>query len=254
MSQDEEGRVVRYLIFAGTNGSGKSHQMRKWLKANPRNLILPASRADKQWRGIAELQSKVVHRRDRFDAAGKKRIPMFVIPGVGGFQGNRVLHIEGTDKERSMMFDAVIHPQWGFDYGGIFIDDSKNFIKTKGSLPAKVRTFWGDRRLHQVDIFMAAWQYQDINADFYGFAPQLFIFRVEREPNRDVLAKFKRPDEFMATHRWVQAVNEWLPENYQWYFMPYPWIGNVRPGTDARAAAHAFAKANLPPGALLRMP
>lgn len=240
-------RIVRFDVFVGTNGSGKSHAMRKWLRLNTRNLILPASRADAQWRGLPELRTKVQFQTDERDPNGKRRLPIYTVPGIGKFDGNHVLYIEGDDAKREAMFKAVLHPQWGFHNGGIFIDDSKNFIRTKGSLPGDVRTFWGNRRLHMVDIFMAAWQYQDINADFYGFDPQLYIFRVEREPNPAVLEKFSDPNELITVHRWVQRVNDHLPRGYQWYYMAYPFVGNIRPGKDPRAVARAFAAKYLPP-------
>lgn len=232
MNQGDE-RLAYFNVFVGMNGSGKSHNMLKWRAVNKRNLILPASRADKQWIGIPELKPKVVFPKDHMDPKGLRRRPTWIIPEIGTFQGDRVIHIEGSDQEREGIFHAITHPQYGFHSGGMFMDDSKNYIRTKGNLPGHVRTFWGNRRLHMVDIFLAAWQYQDINADFYGFGPQLFIFNVQREPNALVLEKMNDPAGFLAVHRRVQQKNAALPSNRRWYFEPFPAIQtrNTQPTT-----------------------
>lgn len=247
MSTAAAERMVYFLLFIGMNGSGKSHNMLKWLRLNQRNLILPASRADKQWKGIPELTPKVVFARDKMNPNPNARRAQWVIPGINDFTGNRVIHIEGSDAEREGIFNAIIHPQWGYHNGGMFMDDAKNYIRTKGNLPGHVRTFWGNRRLHMVDIFMAAWQYQDVNADFFGFGGlQTFIHNVERAPNRSVLEKMPRVEEFMQVHHWVARVNAELPKDYRWYSRPFPLIRGAALGTNPRAAAEAFARQSLP--------
>lgn len=233
-------RLVYFCLFVGMNGSGKSHNMLKWRKLNTRNLILPASRADKQWAGIPELKPKVVFVKDRMSMNPEARVAQWIIPGINDYTGDRVVHIEGSDAEREGIFKAITHPQHGFHNGGIFMDDAKNYIRTKGNLPGHVRTYWGNRRLHMVDIFMAAWQYQDVNADFYGFGGmQAFIFNVEREPTKAVLERIPNPDEFLAVHRRVRDRNAKLPRDRRWYFEPFPSIAqHAQRNTTPAPAGH----------------
>lgn len=250
MQQGE--RIVRFNIAVGMNGSGKSHNMRAWRSLNRRNLMLPASRADKQWMGIPELEPAVVFLPDRMDPKGGKRA-RWVVPGINKFtQGERVVHIEGSDSERAGIFGSIIDRQYGFMNGGIFMDDAKNYITTKGNLPGNVRTFFGNRRLHMVDIFMAAWQYHDINADLYGFGPQLYIHNVEREPNKIVLEKMSDPDGFLQVHRWVRSVNLHLPKDYRWFWWRFP-SEQAIPKVHPELAAAAFARKFLPPAGRLAM-
>jgi hypothetical protein len=255
MNRGEQERIVLFNLFIGMNGSGKSHNMLKWLRLNDRNLILPASRADKQWKGVPELKPKVIFPVDKMDPSGTRRRAQFIIPGINDFTGNRVVHIEGSDEERAAIFHAVIHPLHGFHNGGVFMDDSKRYIRTKGNLPGDVRDFFGDRRLHMNDIFLAAWQYQDVNADFFGFGGiQTFLFNVERAPNRNVLEKFPNEAEFMRVHQWVAAVNAQLHKDTRWYYLPFPLLESVQVGTNARAAAVQFVKQNKQHGARLAQP
>jgi len=220
--------MVLFLLFIGMNGSGKSHQMKKWLRLNKRNLILPASRADKQWLGIPELVPEVRFVRDRMNPSGNGKRAMFVVPGIDDFTGTRVVHIEGSDLEREGIFNAIIHPQHGYHNGGMFMDDAKNYIRAKGNLPGHVRTFWGNRRLHMVDIFMAAWQFQDVNADFYGFGGlQSFVFNVERPPNRSVLEKCPDPEALLLAYNRSCLHNRRLPSNKRWHFEPCPPIAVI---------------------------
>lgn len=245
-------RIVRFNIAVGMNGSGKSHNMKKWQRLNTRNLILPASRADRQWMGIPELEPTVVFQADRMDPNGRKRA-RWVVPGINKFQGSRVVHIEGSDAERSGIFNAVIDRAYGFHDGGLFMDDAKNYIITKGNLPGHVRTFFGNRRLHMVDIFMAAWQYHDINADLYGFGPQLYIHNVEREPNGIILEKMTDAKGFLRVHHWVRKVNLHLPADFRWYWWPFPSVKPVPDHLPPEKVARAFALQNLPPEGLALM-
>lgn len=235
MSTGAAERMVFFNLFIGMNGSGKSHNMLKWLRLNKRNLILPASRADKQWKGIPELTPKVVFVKDRMSPNPDARRAQWIIPGINNFEGNRVVHIEGSDQEREGIFNAIIHPQYGYHDGGMFMDDAKNYIRTKGNLPGHVRTFWGNRRLHMVDIFMAAWQFQDVNADFFGFGGlQMFVFNVERPPNRSVLEKAPDPEGLVRVYERVRAKNAALPRDRRWYYEPFPPIEPKAKAHDGR--------------------
>ena len=224
-------RLVRFDVFLGMNGSGKSHQMAKWLRVNERNLILPATRADKVWKGIPELKYKVGAQPDPF-APGKRR-PVLFYPEINTFQGNRAIYLEGTDRERALQFDAIIHPEWGFHRGGFFMDDAKRYIHTNGRLPHAVREFFGNRRQNRTDIFLAGWQAQDINSDFWGFGGmQLWLGNVERQPTRMLFDNHPDPDAVVAAMQRSRTVNAKLPERQRWHFEPFP-----NPPLGARAAA-----------------
>lgn len=224
-------RLVRFDVFLGMNGSGKSYQMAKWCRTNTRNLILPATRADKVWKGIPELKYKAGRQPDPF-RPGKGR-DVLHYPEINTFQGNRVIYLEGTDRERQLQFDAIIHPNWGFQNGGFFMDDAKRYIHTNARLPHMVREFFGNRRQNRVDIFLAGWQAQDINSDFWGFGGmQLWIGNIEREPTQMLLDNHPNAAGVMAAYRKSRAVNATLPPNQRWYFEPYP-----NPPLGAKAGA-----------------
>ncbi|WKZ67149.1 MAG: hypothetical protein QY325_04285 [Flavobacteriales bacterium] len=216
-------RLVRFDIFLGMNGSGKSYQMAKCRRFNERNLILPATRADKVWKGIPELKAVVGFKADPMDPAGRRRVPVVYYPEINSFKGDRVIFLEGSDRDRALAFNSIIHPEWGFHRGGFFMDDSKRYIHTKGSLPHNVREFFGNRRQNAVDIFLAGWQFQDINSDFWGFGGmQLWIGNVQRQPTSMLLENHPNPNGVIAAYLFSQAINGKLPTSQRWHFEPYP--------------------------------
>lgn len=213
-------RMAMLECYVGTNGSGKTFQMKKNLPINRRNLILPSARSDKEWHGIKELRPVLKFRLDERDPHRRRQIPYYVIPELNTFKGNRVLHIEG--QYAAEIFDAVIDPQTGFRDGGLYMDDFKNYIPSQALLPGAVRTMFGNRRHRMLDIFMAAWTFQDINAEIIGFQPQWFVFNVTRPPSKSVEDKVDDFTELLATWRRVQHANTQLTPGRKWYFEAFP--------------------------------
>lgn len=213
-------RMALLECYVGTNGSGKTFQMKKNLPMNARNLILPSSRADKEWHGIKELKPVLKFRLDERDPRGQRRIPYYTIPDLATFRGNRVLHVEG--QYAAEIFDAVIDPRTGFRDGALFMDDFKNYIPSQALLPGNVRTMFGNRRHRMLDIFMAAWTFQDINAEIIGFQPQWFVFNVTRPPSKAVEEKVDDFPGLLATYHRVRQHNAALPAGRKWHFEPFP--------------------------------
>ena len=167
-------RKAEFIIMVGTNGTGKSTIMKKFLPMNERNLIIPANGLDEAWLEIPKLECKPVF-------IGKK-IDHYEIPGLNSFRGTRQVVI--YDEK---MFDAICHPENGYMNGGLFMDDFKNYIPTKGTLPANVNRLFSDRRHKMLDIFAATHSYQKINADMFDFEPTILQFKTTR-PLTDYLS------------------------------------------------------------------
>lgn len=165
-------RTAKFVVFIGTNGTGKSTIMKKFLNFNRRNLIIPANSYDKAWDNIPEL--KVV-----WIEAQKK----YIIPEINTFQGTKKIIIYDPK-----IFKAVTDQYNGFKNGGLFMDDFKNYIPSKGSLPPDVNRLFSDRRHKMIDIFCATHSFQKINADLFDFSPTIFCFNTTR-PLADYLVQ-----------------------------------------------------------------
>lgn len=199
--------------YVATNGCGKSTLLKKLLPYNQRNLIIPSNRDDSAWHGIAELKPEVRFELDPRDPKGLRKKPVDVIPGLPSFSGNRVVHVDGPEA-----FEAVTHPGYGFKNGGLVLDDIKNYVESQALIPGHVRTLLGGRRHRMLDIFFAAWAFQDINADLYGFQTELFIGYVTRPPDRDLARKVRNYDELVDTWKRSYEINSRLPANRRWHY------------------------------------
>jgi len=202
---EREGVII---IFIGTNGVGKSTAMKEFLPVNKRNLILPANRNDPAWHGNTEL--KDVCRQVPNKYTGKDG-PEFSYPEIGKFKGNKVVHVDST--YRNEMFQPICHTQRGFTNGGLFLDDFKNYIPAKGSVPGYVRNLFGGRRHLGLDIFMACWSFSDINIDFWTFNPQLVVHRTTMAPNNSVRDKIGQ-DKYNELCEMVARVNKAAKNDY----------------------------------------
>lgn len=194
-------RVADIMAFVGRRGCGKTTQMKKMLRVNRRNLIIPSDRADSAWHGIRELKGEW---RRKIDERTGREVPYYVLPDIDTFTGNRVVHIEGQYARE--MFDAIARPD-GFRNGGLFMDDFKNYLPAQGNLRGEVLGLFRRGRFSMVDIYLAAHSFQDINAQLVGFGVQWIVFDVERGPTDAV--KNKMGDQFdglMATMHHVKEL------------------------------------------------
>lgn len=209
-------RIGAFYLFEGTNGTGKTTQMKKLLSANRRNLIVPANRLDTAWHGYKELKWAFKWVTDPNDFNGKRKIKKWYLPELNTFSGTRVLHID-----EPWQFQFICETSTGIKNGGFFIDDYKNHIKSAGILPNYVRKLLGDRRHRMLDIFMASHSLQDINAEFMQFKPVLFMFNCTRPPNKSVLEKTQNSVELIKAYHHVREMNSRLPDDKQHYFVKF---------------------------------
>lgn len=218
MSDD---RLPANWFFVGANGTRKTTNIKKAImkplgvvggQKVVRNLILPANRDDKAWHGIPELKPAVTRRWN--DLKGKYE-RVYFIPGINNYTGNRVVFID-----RPEIFDAVIHPDHGFKNGGLVLDDFKNYVPSQGLVKEELRKLLGGRRHRMVDLFWAAWTFQDVNAELLGFQARVFVFYITRPPNQSVKQKFPDFDRLYATWRRVYDANKNLPEDQRLYAEP----------------------------------
>lgn len=207
------GRIGAMWVLVGTNGTGKSTQLKKLLKHNRRNLIIPSTRDDIAWAGIPELKPQVA---ERYDELRKKSVTYYFIKGLNTFTGNRVVYVD-----RPEVFDAVCDPVTGFKNGGLFMDDFKNYVRSQGLLKSNFKTMLGNRRHRMLDLFFAAWAFEDVNAEMFAYRPKLFVFDVTRAPGDSLQKKVANYDELMEVYSRVRSKNAARPANRRFYAEPF---------------------------------
>lgn len=206
-------RKAKIYIGVGTNGTGKTTTLKTFLKANSRNLILPANKLDKAWNDYPTLQIKSRFVLDPKDYKQKRKILDLHVPKLNTFKGNQTIHIEPRERkgdEWDRLFEFVVGNVKGFKDGGLFIDDFKNYIKGSGLLPNGLRRLFGDRRHRMLDIFMASHSLQDINAELLQFEPTIILFKTTRPPNKSVQDKIQNYDQLLET---FERVNKRAKKN-----------------------------------------
>ncbi len=197
-------------IRIGTNGTGKSTWMKNYLPVNERNIVVPSSPDDSAWSGLKELKWEVMHLEDPFT---KRMVPTCVFPEINTFTGTRVVHVNGDAR----VFNGLVHPDRGFRNGGLFLDDFRMYIISKGTITAEANALFIGRRHRMLDIFMACHSGQDISADFIRFNPQLVVGYTTLPPNDNVLSKMPNGRAFADTVERVNQKNLALPEGRRFY-------------------------------------
>lgn len=204
-TEGEEGRekdqnTMRKAVlfaFVGSNGTGKSTTMKRMLELNRRNLIVPSNRLDSAWNQYPELVPEVFLEDDPWNPGKKRRA--FRVPDMATFTGTRVLHIDDPAQ-----LNAITDERHGFKNGGLFLDDFRNYIPSKGNLPPHVAKIFTGRRHRMLDIFMACHAFQDLNMQLMQFEPELYVFRTTLPPNEAVEGKVAKWEALLAT---VERVN-----------------------------------------------
>lgn len=196
-------RIPKLLILIGTNGTGKSTLLKKLLTVNSRNLIIPANRLDPAWDGIAELGTSWKHRPDPRDAKGIRMEAYQAIDNLDTFTGNRLVHADSPET-----FAAVCDQRTGYMRGGLFLDDFRNYVPSKGNLPGHVVSMFSSRRHRMLDIFMACHSFQDVNLQLMQFNPTFVVGYVTVPPNDTSLAKMERAEDLQRVYERVRKKNE----------------------------------------------
>jgi hypothetical protein len=184
-------RQAQLFIFIGTNGTGKSTAMKAFLAANKRNLIMPANALDPAWASFPKIEPTSTFVLDPDDYRQKRKRREWKLSKMNTFSGTKVLNVNSLKKDADFksLFSYITDTNKPYVNGGIFIDDFKNWIYTKGSLPIHVRRLFNDRRHRMIDIFMASHSFQDVNGDLIQFNPRLIVFKTTLPPNETVEKK-----------------------------------------------------------------
>jgi hypothetical protein len=205
-------RQAAYFIFVGVNGTGKTTQMKSMLPVNKRNLILPSNMLDasKSWGQFPVVRPTHSHVADTIrDGSGKKTRRIWQVPGIRAFRGNLLVdtQIFTTTEYKNEFFQSlcdVSNPS-RFSDGGMFIDDTRGYIPSKGNLPELVANMLIGRRHLMVDLCMAFHAFQDVNSDLIKYGPKFFIFKTDLPPNDTVLDKIALSSDLLEA---IQYVNE----------------------------------------------
>lgn len=208
-------REATLKIRIGTNGTGKSTWMKKYLPVNDRNIVVPSSRDDSAFSGYPELKWEVVRMPDPFSG---KDVPTVIFPEMATFTGTRVVHIDGDLR----IFNGLIHPQRGFKNGGLFLDDFRMYVHSKGTITTEANALFLGRRHRMLDIFMACHSGQDISADFVKFNPTIIVGYTTLPPNENVLAKMPNGQAFADAVERVNRVNLAKPAGQRFYCEQVP--------------------------------
>lgn len=203
-----EKRQAFFGILVGTNGTGKTTQLQKLLKVNERNLVLPSGPYDPAWSGYKTLKDRIEYGPNVLDP--KKTVTIPVIEGMGSFTGTRLVNVTN----RAIFFDAVIDTNTGFRDGGLFMDDYRNYVLSKGTLRGAVSELFRARRHKRLDIFMACHGWEDVSRDLIAFNPTFFVFRTTLPPSQASVDKMANRDEFMKC---IDRVNR-ITQSNPYYF------------------------------------
>jgi hypothetical protein len=203
-------REATLKIRIGTNGTGKSTWMKKYLQVNERNIVIPSSPDDTAWHGLPELKWTVIQELDQFSG---RMVPRVHFPDMANFTGTRVVQHKGDLR----IFNGIIDSTHGFKNGGLFLDDFKMYVYSKGTITKEANALFIGRRHRMLDIFMACHSANDISADFIRFNPELIVGYTTLPANDNTLAKMPNGGLYQQTEERVQATNLKQPEGKRFY-------------------------------------
>lgn len=183
----KQEREAAFKLLIGTNNTGKSHVLQKFLSLNKRNLICFPNSKDSTWDHVKLIDvdkllaqatdNKIFDFDSFFNTKSEKVLPMqqkfkkLLSRELQTFQGNRKIRIK-----HPQIFKIITDEDFGFFNGGLFLDDFKSCIPNN-NLPGYIRNLLDSRRHYMLDIFAATHAPKDIPPDFMSFNPDVYLFR-----------------------------------------------------------------------------
>lgn len=215
-------RQAWFLAFVGVNGTGKSTLMRKFINMNDRNLVLPSNmiEATKSWGNFPKVKPTHSFESDPYDPKQNRQLLVFKTPGIRTMTGTKLVDVgvfrEGEHKRAYFSSIADVNRRENcFTNGGLFIDDTRNYIITKGDLPNKVTTFLINRRHLSLDIFLAFHSFQDVNAQMLQYGLKFILFKTDLPPNDTVKEKIQCIDDLIEMRAYVNEKARTNPYYYE---------------------------------------
>ena len=183
----KQEREATFKLLIGTNGTGKSKILKRFLALNKRNLICFPNSKDSTWDSVKLIDvdkilqtatgGKFFDFEQFFNTRSEKVLPMqqkikkLLSHEIQTFTGDRKIRIK-----HPAIFKIIVDEDFGFFNGGLFLDDFKSCI-SHNNLPAHVRALLDSRRHYMVDIFAATHAPKDIPPDFMSFNPDVYLFK-----------------------------------------------------------------------------
>lgn len=210
-----------FISGIGVPGTGKSTLMKTFIKMNKRNLILPANMIDasETYPGIPRVTPAHRIETDTMSVSRNNKSVVFFLPNVRSFKGNIVANVDvfNDQKHKESFFKSLGNTnrkEHCITDAGLFVDDARNYIATKGSLPQSLQTFFASRRHLMLDIFFSFHGFNDINADLLKYGMRFFVFRTDLPPSDAVMDKVLLKDDLL---RCIATVNEKSKRNPHFY-------------------------------------
>lgn len=159
---------------------------------------------------------------DAFDPKGKKKRLIFKLPGIKTFTGSRLVDVSvfREIEHKTAFFENLCdikRPEIAYTKGGLYVDDTRNYIHSKGNLPMRVIEWLVQRRHIEMDIFLAYHAFQDVNAELIQYKLKFFIFQTDLPPNDTVLDKIELHNDLIEMRNYVNKKARTDPH----YFEPF---------------------------------
>lgn len=196
--------------------------MSKFTRINKRNIILPSNMIDaqKSWGTLQKMTPKHRFELDQFDPKGKRQNLVWSIPQITTFSGTKLIDVgvfrEGEHKRS--FFQSICDSnrlESCYRDGGLFVDDTKNYIITKGDLPNRVTTWLINRRHLMLDIFLAFHSFQDVNAQMIQYGLKFFLFKTDLPPNDTVRSKITCNDDLDEMRSYINKKAQSNPHYWE---------------------------------------
>jgi len=197
------------FAFIGVNGTGKSTLMKSFFKINLRNLILPANMLDasETWGRYPVVKPTFTHEKDKYSLKQKTNL-VFYLPKVKTFSGIRIVNVGefNTGEHKRDFFETigdVDRLATAYTDGGLFIDDARNYIISKGQLPNRTIKMLTGRRHMMLDIFLAYHSFNDVNRDLIQYKCKFFLFRTDLPPSDAVMEKIALKEDMIEAIAYI---------------------------------------------------
>ena len=207
----------KYDIFIGVNGTGKTTIIKKLIAPYSRVLIVPSSVYDvpESWAGYNTIKPQLRTYNDPKTGKGRK---VWHVPGLASLRTKTVLDLSQMKSKNDLqeVMDSITSNLGdGFDNGYLVIDDTKNYVASGGDLPHLFKQLLISRRQRKLHLAFAYHSIPQVNPELLTYGPRFFLFRTDRVPTQEVLAKFNDPAAFEALRQHVNAEAKRNPHYYQ---------------------------------------